>query len=130
MAIQDPELAGRCVLDRRTDLGWTQAELAKEAGVDVSTISGLERAEHMPRPATQARIEAALGWQRGSLRAALAGRPPLLAGEESAEPPRYLDPAEQYIADTPGLTREEAEVFVAMYRAIRAAGAETRRTGS
>jgi len=52
------------------------------------------------------------------------------ANPGSEEPLRYEDPAEQYIADTPGLTREEAEVFIAMYRAIRATGSETRRTGS
>jgi transcriptional regulator with XRE-family HTH domain len=116
---QYPDLAGQYVLDRRTDLGWAQADLAREAGVDVATISSLERAGHWPAPATRAKLEIALGWQRGSLQAALGGRRPLLASEVSEDPPRYLDPAEQHIADTPGITREQAELFITMYRAIR-----------
>ena len=45
---------------RRREIGWTQAELAKRAGVSARTVLRLERGQRDPHPATLAMIEAAL----------------------------------------------------------------------
>lgn len=41
--------------------GWTQTELANEAGVSLDTISDLERGAREPRPHTMRQIARALG---------------------------------------------------------------------
>jgi lambda repressor-like predicted transcriptional regulator len=41
---------------------WGPTELAREAGVDVDTVSTFLDGETWPRPKTQARIERAIGW--------------------------------------------------------------------
>jgi transcriptional regulator with XRE-family HTH domain len=41
--------------------GWTQADLAREAGVHLETISGIEAGRHEPRPSTLQKLAGALG---------------------------------------------------------------------
>lgn len=49
----------REIISRRLAAGWTQAMLAKRAGVRVETVSRLESTKHAPQAATVERIEAA-----------------------------------------------------------------------
>ena len=55
------------VIDRRAELGWTQKQLAAEAGVGERTIQNLESGKK-PLPVIRARIERALGWEPGEFR--------------------------------------------------------------
>jgi transcriptional regulator with XRE-family HTH domain len=41
--------------------GWTQADLAREAGVHLETISGIEAGRHEPRPSTLQKLASAFG---------------------------------------------------------------------
>jgi ribosome-binding protein aMBF1 (putative translation factor) len=52
-------LARRLIIERRSR-GWSQAELARRAGVRVETINRLEKAKHTADPSTIKRIEAAI----------------------------------------------------------------------
>ncbi len=54
----------RSVTRRRQALGWTQAELARRAGVRVETVNRLELGKHVPSLPTVSKIERALA--RGS----------------------------------------------------------------
>ncbi len=50
----------RNIIRRRRALGWTQAQLAKRAGVRPETLNRLENARHAPTVATVERLERAL----------------------------------------------------------------------
>lgn len=50
----------RNILRRRRALGWSQAELAKRAGVRPETLNRLEKARHAPTVTTVERLERAL----------------------------------------------------------------------
>lgn len=51
----------RVVLERRK-LGWSQAELARQAGVNATSMSRIERGKEPPFPHRGQRIADALGW--------------------------------------------------------------------
>lgn len=55
------------VIDRRSELGWTQKQLAAEAGVSERTIQNLEGGKK-PLPVIRGKIERALGWKPGEFR--------------------------------------------------------------
>ena len=57
------------VVDRRSDLGMTQAELALKAGVGERTIQNVEAGKR-PQPLTLAAIARALGMETAELRRA------------------------------------------------------------
>jgi len=128
MPSQDMDRVADHVRTRRGELGLTQQQLADKAGVDTGTISSLERAGTWPWAKNRAAIERALGWGTGSLSEIRRGGNPII--DRAAEPAsaRYLDPAEQHIADTPGLTPQEKEALIAVMRSVREAGG--RRTGT
>jgi DNA-binding XRE family transcriptional regulator len=66
---------------RRDEMDLTQDQLAQRAEVSVTTIRGIEQGgPHRPRTKIAGRLETALGWQRGSIRAILAGGEPVLDG--------------------------------------------------
>lgn len=46
--------------ERRVELGWSQAKLAREAGVNVETVRMIEEGCTEPRPATLEKIGKAL----------------------------------------------------------------------
>jgi len=54
----------RNLIARRLALGWSQAELAKRAGVRVETVNRIERLRHSPSIRTVDKIDRALA--RGS----------------------------------------------------------------
>jgi len=102
MTGQDPRRLADYVISRRTALGYdTQEELAAAAGVSAKTIGRLERGERVSS-ATRGKIERALAWVPGSMRAVLAGREPTATAEPG---PAFVDPAaaildELHIVDT------------------------------
>ena len=51
---------GRLLRRRRVEAGWTQVDLAREAGVHPRTISRIERGETAASAGVEARIEHAL----------------------------------------------------------------------
>ena len=50
----------RGIIRRRRALGWSQAELARRAGVRVETVNRIERAKHSPSVRTVDKIDSAL----------------------------------------------------------------------
>jgi DNA-binding XRE family transcriptional regulator len=50
----------RTIIIRRTAIGWTQAELARQARVNVETLNRIERAKATADTATIAKLDAAL----------------------------------------------------------------------
>ena len=57
--------------------GWSQAELARRAGMHSSTVSQIENARMLPYPTQLAKLAAALGWT---------GEPAALLDEVDREP--------------------------------------------
>ncbi|MGH7135995.1 MAG: helix-turn-helix domain-containing protein, partial [Pirellulales bacterium] len=53
-------LLARDLIRSRRALGWSQAELARRAGVRLETLDRLERATHSPSIATVEKLERAL----------------------------------------------------------------------
>lgn len=58
---------GRNVRAARLAAGLTVEAVAARAGVSVRSVTRVERAEHVPRPATIAAIAAVLGTTPGAL---------------------------------------------------------------
>jgi transcriptional regulator with XRE-family HTH domain len=67
----------RAVRERMNDLGLTVPKLAKDAGVNQSTIRALLAAQRWPRAATRQAINHALGWPMGELARRAASTPDL-----------------------------------------------------
>jgi|SRR5581483_3285490 len=73
----DWDRLGRAIRDARSRLGWTQAELARRASVDLSTIKNLEGRHSFVRwPKTVGAIELSLGKPEGWARAVAEGHEP------------------------------------------------------
>ena len=53
-------LMARRIIQAREALGWSQAELARQAGVRVETLNRIENCKHSADPATIEKIDAAL----------------------------------------------------------------------
>jgi DNA-binding XRE family transcriptional regulator len=53
-------IVARQIIRRRQALGWTQAELARRAGVRPETLSRLETGKHAPNVATVDKLDQAL----------------------------------------------------------------------
>jgi len=67
-------ILGRDIVADRQRVGWSQAELARRAGVRVETLNRIETGKHTPSVATVQKLDAALKTatkrgQRGSPRA-------------------------------------------------------------
>ena len=67
------EEVGRRVTKRREELHIDAAPFARGANVDPKTLASLEKGERWPHTSTRSKIEAALGWEVGSLAAMLDG---------------------------------------------------------
>ena len=65
------KLIASLVRDARISKGLSQRQLSELAGVDYKTLGSFERAERMPRDVNLAKIEAALGWRKGSIERSL-----------------------------------------------------------
>lgn len=69
------EVTPEAVRAARGMLGWTQAQLAREAGVGTSTVADMERGARRTEPGIQNRIHTALeGGGAAIVRAVVAGR--------------------------------------------------------
>lgn len=67
------------VVATRTELGWSQETLAARSRLRTVTLSDIETAKDRDRrPSTLAKLERALGWEPGSVRAVLNGGKPTL----------------------------------------------------
>jgi transcriptional regulator with XRE-family HTH domain len=79
----DWQRLARHARDRRGDLGLTQAEAAAAGGLSISTLRLIEGGRQAGyRPAILRALERGLQWERGSVRAILAGGGPVPAGED------------------------------------------------
>ena len=67
------------VRERRTALGLSQEQVAAAGGPSSATQRKIENGHHGSYPATQRRLETALGWEHGSARRILDGGDPILA---------------------------------------------------
>lgn len=93
------------VRQRRDDRGWTQLDLATRGGPSIDRIQAIEGVRtdgYSPR--TLAKLERALEWRQGSVRAILAGGSPSPPGAE----PHATDASES--DDDSDLTPDEAEL--------------------
>jgi hypothetical protein len=74
------------VIDRRTDLDMTQADVHAAGGPSTATLRLIEGGlQDRYQPAILARLERVLGWERGSIRAIRKGGEPVLAGDRPAQ---------------------------------------------
>jgi hypothetical protein len=110
-----PRLAA-FVRDRRADLGLTQEDVRSAGGPATATMRLIEGGlQDRYLPAILARLEDALRWRRGSVRAVLAGGDPV-----PLEEPRAA------VAPPPPLPGPDEAVRAAMYTALRAVNAPLR----
>jgi plasmid maintenance system antidote protein VapI len=80
------------------ELGITPGQLARQAGVDATTVRALIRGTRWPRMVTAERINAALGWAPGELQRAGLG-----ATNESLANFRTVDLAREVYARLRGV---------------------------
>lgn len=98
------------VIDRRSELGWTQRRLAEEAGVAERTIQNLEAGKR-PQPLIRTKIEKALGWKSGEFRR---------IAEKEPEQPKIPRSLLKEIENTDGLTPEGRRAVIdAIERTLR-----------
>jgi transcriptional regulator with XRE-family HTH domain len=96
------------VIDRRSELGWTQKRLAAESGVAERTIQNLE-AGKVPQPLVRAKIETALGWAPGEFRR-IAER----EEEPDIMPPGLREHVREIFPDRDRAARVEAAIEAAL----------------
>jgi transcriptional regulator with XRE-family HTH domain len=115
--------------------GTKKIDLARKSGVARTAIDRLATQPRPPQAQTVHKLAAALGIDpvealtlAGLMPESGSQPAPSLAVHEGGSPPRYADPAEQYIADTPGLDPEDAELLVMLRRRLLAA--RQHRTGT
>lgn len=117
---QHQRRAADAVAARMAHLEWNNAQLVSVAGVDAGTIGDFLNGKRWPKIGTQGKIEKALQWPLGTLRAIASGGPapdpvsPDDAGSDGAEAdalrlrrPAGLDPAQW------ARIRERTESYVA-----------------
>lgn len=79
------DAARKAVMAAMARKGWNPARLATEAGIDYGTAGDFVLGKRWPKVATLGRIDAALGWQPGTLAALGEELGPLPAPTESTE---------------------------------------------
>ncbi len=57
-------LIARRIVEARQSLGWSQAELARRAGIRAETLNRVEKCKHSADPNTIEKIDAAIGRER------------------------------------------------------------------
>src|SRR5437763_852734 len=120
MAERHMDCLAEQVRERRERLGLKQAEVHERGGPNTATLREIEgNKKKRYSPDTYRRLDTALELRSGSaLGTAMTGAPfrPL---EEPEPVPRYGDPAEDWIASTPGLSPKMAQTMVGIYRAMQ-----------
>lgn len=76
----------RAMSERRLALGLGWGELAARAGLSEQALRDIRSGRSAPRDLTVHRLEAALGWTHGSVRAVLSGDAPVVAVAEESAP--------------------------------------------
>jgi hypothetical protein len=86
---QDWLRLAECARERRRDLGLTQEEVSAAGGPSTATLRVIERGRQSRyKPANLRRLESALRWERGSVRAVLDGGEPVpVAGPTAPQAP-------------------------------------------
>lgn len=105
--------------ERRQQLDMMWKDVAEAAKLSAQSLLDFRQGKTNPRQLTKRRIDAALGWEAGSLQAVLDGGDPTPLPEEqgTAEPakppPTRDDPRARIIAAAlEGLTADEAEALL------------------
>jgi hypothetical protein len=116
-----PRLAA-FVRDRRTDLGLTQEDVHAAGGPAPATMRLIEGALQLSyRPEILKRLEDALRWQRGSVRAVHEGREPVPLEDAAGGAPSAAVPAAPRPAPSP-----DQGVRAALYAALALVNAPLR----
>jgi transcriptional regulator with XRE-family HTH domain len=111
---------------RLLELDWSQADLAREAGVNANTITAIIKYGRWPKDETREKIEKALGWPKGRIEelATIGER-----GVNVTEPIRQTDESPSASGDQPlvlagwppgtfeGMTDIEREEWIARTKA-------------
>lgn len=106
---------GRLVRERREHLGLTLAQVAAAGGPSVATLGLIELAKQSSyRPRVIQKLEDALAWQRGSVRAVLGGGEPTLVSDAT----ELIKPANARLTPNVQFVRDKLE---AAQRAIQQA---------
>lgn len=106
----------RQVIAARTRRGWTQKDLAREAGVGRSSVQTLERGLSLS-VSKESRIEEALGWKLGSLDRIRNGEEPLLRDAYDIPEDMPQDEWERgLVRDFPHMSRERRIELFRMHR--------------
>lgn len=105
--------------DRRLDLGLRWTDVAEDSGLTTETLRQVRFGTGEIRGLTMTAIESALGWERGSIRAVLAGGKPTVlteaqGGEERSPKPDVLTA----IDNDPDLLEEAREHLRNQYRLL------------
>ncbi|PWV51273.1 MULTISPECIES: helix-turn-helix domain-containing protein [Nocardiopsis] len=80
-----PDALDRAMSERRLALGLGWGELAARAGLSEQALRDIRSGRSAPRELTVHRLESALGWTHGSVRAALSGDEPTVADSEGPD---------------------------------------------
>ena len=115
---------GRVIQDALRVYGWTQADLARESGLDTGTISDVVNETRWPRISTQAKIEQALSLDSGTLARAHAGIDVTPADDDDEV---LLDLPDEALA---GLSKVERDEVYATARAAALKRAREIRSGA
>lgn len=114
---------GRVITDALRRLSWSQADLARESGLDTGTISDVVNEVRWPRVKTQKKIEDALGLPSGTLERAHAG---LIVGGDEDDDDVMLDLPDEALE---GLSKVERDEVYATARAAALKRAREIRAG-
>ena len=101
--------------DRRSDLGMTWDDLAREAGVSTETLR--LAGERRMRTTSKKKIESALRWKRGSIDAIWAGGEPTPLPNVEDYPPELLDAVERQLWDISELSEQDRWTQIYVWRA-------------
>lgn len=97
--------------------GWNQIELAREAGVSRGTVQRLEDGVHLSE-GKESKIEAALGWEVGSLDSIRADGKPIPADSGAGKPLGQWLPDEAW-EHSASMSEKEGDEFILRWKRAR-----------
>ena len=103
--------------------GWSYKRVATEAGIDPMTLHALRQGRSLnPTDRTAWGLDRVLGFEKGrGVQRILAGRNPVLAKKPGDTEPDTTIAA----IEASGLTREQKDILISVYRAQKAAAEDT-----
>lgn len=111
---RDELAAARAVEAAMGERGWDVADMVRGIGVDPGTLRDFLNGQRWPRTSTRGKIERALGWESGTIRAIAEG----VGQAPGARPARPADIAE-LLATDPTLSERSREHIVNQYRLLQ-----------